>query len=230
MTSNPNILFELYSLRKSGVFPWFSTIAMIPHRKLAFTSWIYSRFQNGLILCVEAALTHRQGTRQRERKAEGRWRKKRKGHKGRLGAGVWSLKSCFRKMKVGKGASKSASMGAPFDWPVYHSHGPIFYVGSDLRGNAFHCDCKLKWLVEWLSYTNAVVEPIACRSPTELNRTNLNDLRPGAFNCITTGNLSLPWIRLLLWVWKSVPLPVFANWNFLSVLDFLPWVYLPVSS
>nr|XP_056703261.1 leucine-rich glioma-inactivated protein 1-like [Euleptes europaea] len=56
----------------------------------------------------------------------------------------------------------------------------------DLRGNAFHCDCKLKWLVEWVSYTNAVVEPIECRSPAELNRTNLAELRPGGFNCITT--------------------------------------------
>uniref|UniRef100_A0A8D0GH92 Leucine-rich glioma-inactivated protein 1 n=1 Tax=Sphenodon punctatus TaxID=8508 RepID=A0A8D0GH92_SPHPU len=35
----------------------------------------------------------------------------------------------------------------------------------DLRGNAFHCDCKLKWLVEWLSHTNATVEPIECQSP-----------------------------------------------------------------
>ncbi|KAL8220180.1 UNVERIFIED_CONTAM: Leucine-rich glioma- protein 1, partial [Gekko kuhli] len=56
----------------------------------------------------------------------------------------------------------------------------------DLRGNAFHCDCKLKWLVEWMSYTNAVVEPIECRSPTELNRTNLAELRLEGFNCITT--------------------------------------------
>uniref|UniRef100_A0ACB8FRE6 Leucine-rich glioma- protein 1 n=1 Tax=Sphaerodactylus townsendi TaxID=933632 RepID=A0ACB8FRE6_9SAUR len=56
----------------------------------------------------------------------------------------------------------------------------------DLRGNSFHCDCKLKWLMEWVSYTNAVVEPIECRSPPELNRTNLAELRPGSFNCITT--------------------------------------------
>ncbi|XP_020670452.2 leucine-rich glioma-inactivated protein 1 isoform X1 [Pogona vitticeps] len=56
----------------------------------------------------------------------------------------------------------------------------------DLRGNAFHCDCKLKWLVEWLSQTNALVQPIECRSPAELNRTSLSELRPGGFNCITT--------------------------------------------
>ncbi|XP_061452967.1 leucine-rich glioma-inactivated protein 1-like [Rhineura floridana] len=56
----------------------------------------------------------------------------------------------------------------------------------DLRGNAFHCDCKLKWLVEWLGHTNAQVEPIECRSPAELNRTSLSELRPGGFNCITT--------------------------------------------
>ncbi|XP_070620836.1 leucine-rich repeat LGI family member 4 isoform X2 [Erythrolamprus reginae] len=56
----------------------------------------------------------------------------------------------------------------------------------DLRGNAFHCDCKLKWLVEWLSHTSALVEPIECHSPPELNRTSLSELRPGGFNCITT--------------------------------------------
>uniref|UniRef100_A0A8D0GG11 LRRCT domain-containing protein n=1 Tax=Sphenodon punctatus TaxID=8508 RepID=A0A8D0GG11_SPHPU len=62
----------------------------------------------------------------------------------------------------------------------------------DLRGNAFHCDCKLKWLVEWLSHTNATVEPIECQSPAELNRTRLNELRPSDFDCITTSMSSLP--------------------------------------
>ncbi|XP_034973298.2 leucine-rich glioma-inactivated protein 1 isoform X1 [Zootoca vivipara] len=56
----------------------------------------------------------------------------------------------------------------------------------DLRGNAFHCDCKLKWLVEWLGETNAQVEPMECRSPPELNRTKISELRPAGFNCITT--------------------------------------------
>uniref|UniRef100_A0A8D0BY96 LRRCT domain-containing protein n=1 Tax=Salvator merianae TaxID=96440 RepID=A0A8D0BY96_SALMN len=59
-------------------------------------------------------------------------------------------------------------------------------ISVDLRGNAFHCDCKLKWLVEWLSHTNALVEPIECRSPAELNRTSLSELRLASFNCITT--------------------------------------------
>ncbi|XP_066494549.1 leucine-rich glioma-inactivated protein 1-like isoform X1 [Tiliqua scincoides] len=56
----------------------------------------------------------------------------------------------------------------------------------DLRGNAFHCDCKLKWLVEWVRQTNALVEPIQCQSPAELNQTDLRELRPSGFNCITT--------------------------------------------
>ncbi|XP_053122706.1 leucine-rich glioma-inactivated protein 1-like [Hemicordylus capensis] len=56
----------------------------------------------------------------------------------------------------------------------------------DLRGNAFHCDCKLKWLVEWVSHTNALVEPIQCQSPAELNQTDLRDLSLADFNCITT--------------------------------------------
>lgn len=65
-----------------------------------------------------------------------------------------------------------------------------FSLNRDLRGNAFHCDCKLKWLVEWLSHTSALVEPIECHSPAELNRTSLSELRPGGFSCITTGRSS----------------------------------------
>uniref|UniRef100_A0A8C9SJ33 Leucine-rich, glioma inactivated 1b n=1 Tax=Scleropages formosus TaxID=113540 RepID=A0A8C9SJ33_SCLFO len=32
----------------------------------------------------------------------------------------------------------------------------------DLRGNIFSCDCKLKWLVEWIYHTNATVDQIYC--------------------------------------------------------------------
>ncbi|ETE56571.1 hypothetical protein L345_17718, partial [Ophiophagus hannah] len=85
----------------------------------------------------------------------------------------------------------------------------------DLRGNAFHCDCKLKWLVEWLSHTSALVEPIECHSPAELNRTSLSELRPGGFNCITTARKDCQpyheskagsWLRQqVLLSWKSQP-------------------------
>ncbi|XP_064418818.1 leucine-rich glioma-inactivated protein 1b isoform X3 [Latimeria chalumnae] len=56
----------------------------------------------------------------------------------------------------------------------------------DLRGNSFHCDCKLKWLVEWLYSTNATVEQIYCASPPEYQGHKINDLSPKEFDCITT--------------------------------------------
>ncbi|XP_029433011.1 leucine-rich repeat LGI family member 4 [Rhinatrema bivittatum] len=56
----------------------------------------------------------------------------------------------------------------------------------DLRGNIFHCDCRLKWLVEWLGTTNATVEPIYCESPPEYSGRKINDLKPKDFDCIAT--------------------------------------------
>ncbi|XP_067156162.1 leucine-rich glioma-inactivated protein 1 isoform X2 [Apteryx mantelli] len=57
----------------------------------------------------------------------------------------------------------------------------------DLRGNAFNCDCKLKWLVEWLGSTNATVEDIYCESPPEYKKRKINTLSPKEFDCIITG-------------------------------------------
>ncbi|XP_044276037.1 leucine-rich glioma-inactivated protein 1 [Varanus komodoensis] len=56
----------------------------------------------------------------------------------------------------------------------------------DLRGNAFKCDCKLKWLVVWLSRTNATVEDIYCESPPEYKKRKINSLSPNEFDCIIT--------------------------------------------
>ncbi|XP_059832797.1 leucine-rich glioma-inactivated protein 1-like isoform X1 [Hypanus sabinus] len=56
----------------------------------------------------------------------------------------------------------------------------------DLRGNSFHCDCKLKWLVEWLSSTNATVDQIYCASPVEYQGRKINNLSLKEFDCITT--------------------------------------------
>ncbi|XP_067886880.1 leucine-rich glioma-inactivated protein 1-like [Heterodontus francisci] len=56
----------------------------------------------------------------------------------------------------------------------------------DLRGNSFHCDCKLKWLVEWLSSTNATVDQIDCASPVEYQDDKINNLSLKEFDCITT--------------------------------------------
>lgn len=57
----------------------------------------------------------------------------------------------------------------------------------DLRGNQFTCDCKLKWLVEWIYSTNATVDQIYCKGPASHLDKRINDLVPQSFDCITTG-------------------------------------------
>ncbi|XP_051937222.1 LOW QUALITY PROTEIN: leucine-rich glioma-inactivated protein 1-like [Hippocampus zosterae] len=56
----------------------------------------------------------------------------------------------------------------------------------DLRGNRFMCDCKLKWLVEWIYSTNATVDQISCKEPSDSQDKRINDLLPQSFDCITT--------------------------------------------
>ncbi|KAG2463398.1 leucine-rich glioma-inactivated protein 1b isoform X1 [Polypterus senegalus] len=56
----------------------------------------------------------------------------------------------------------------------------------DLRGNAFNCDCKMKWLVEWMYNTNATVDQISCAGPPAYQGKKINDLLPQSFDCITT--------------------------------------------
>ncbi|XP_041089366.1 leucine-rich repeat LGI family member 3-like [Polyodon spathula] len=56
----------------------------------------------------------------------------------------------------------------------------------DLRGNSLSCDCKVKWLVDWLGKTNTSVPAIYCASPPELQGRKLADLSAHDFNCITT--------------------------------------------
>ncbi|XP_028916230.1 leucine-rich glioma-inactivated protein 1 isoform X1 [Ornithorhynchus anatinus] len=56
----------------------------------------------------------------------------------------------------------------------------------DLRGNAFHCDCRLKWLVEWLGHTNATVEEIYCEGPAEYKKRKISSLSGKDFDCIIT--------------------------------------------
>ncbi|KAF7476538.1 Hypothetical predicted protein [Marmota monax] len=56
----------------------------------------------------------------------------------------------------------------------------------DLRGNALNCDCKVKWLVEWLSHTNTTVAPIYCASPPRFQEHKVQDLPLREFDCITT--------------------------------------------
>ncbi|XP_060772883.1 leucine-rich glioma-inactivated protein 1a isoform X2 [Neoarius graeffei] len=56
----------------------------------------------------------------------------------------------------------------------------------DLRGNLFICDCKLKWLVDWIYHTNATVDQIYCNSPPAYQGKKINALTPQSFDCITT--------------------------------------------
>lgn len=58
----------------------------------------------------------------------------------------------------------------------------------DLRGNSFHCDCKIKWLVDWMEKTNTSVPAIYCASPFEFQGRRIQDLAARDFNCITTGS------------------------------------------
>uniref|UniRef100_A0A8C0H4D2 LRRCT domain-containing protein n=1 Tax=Chelonoidis abingdonii TaxID=106734 RepID=A0A8C0H4D2_CHEAB len=48
----------------------------------------------------------------------------------------------------------------------------------DLRGNPFHCDCRIKWLVEWLSSTNASAELGECQGPAPSCPLPQSNLRP----------------------------------------------------
>ncbi|KAF3818373.1 hypothetical protein GH733_011790 [Mirounga leonina] len=57
---------------------------------------------------------------------------------------------------------------------------------GDLRGNSLNCDCKVKWLVEWLAHTNTTVAPIYCASPPRFQEHKVQDLPLREFDCITT--------------------------------------------
>uniref|UniRef100_A0A8C8MAM5 Leucine-rich glioma-inactivated protein 1 n=1 Tax=Oncorhynchus tshawytscha TaxID=74940 RepID=A0A8C8MAM5_ONCTS len=53
------------------------------------------------------------------------------------------------------------------------------------KRNNLECDCKLKWLVEWMHTTNAMVDQILCSGPPLFQGKLINDLVPGSFDCIT---------------------------------------------
>ncbi|XP_035392296.1 leucine-rich repeat LGI family member 3 isoform X1 [Electrophorus electricus] len=55
----------------------------------------------------------------------------------------------------------------------------------DLRGNSFRCDCKIKWLVDWMKKSNTSVPAIYCVSPFEFQGRRIQDLTPRDFNCIS---------------------------------------------
>lgn len=62
-------------------------------------------------------------------------------------------------------------------------------TARDLRGNMFICDCKLKWLVEWMHHTNATVDQIHCNGPPLYQGKKINELMPQTFDCITAGEV-----------------------------------------
>lgn len=62
----------------------------------------------------------------------------------------------------------------------------------DLRGNSLACDCKIKWLVEWMESTNTTVPAVFCSSPGQFEGQRIRDLALGDFQCITTGTETPP--------------------------------------
>uniref|UniRef100_A0A8C6XJK1 LRRCT domain-containing protein n=1 Tax=Naja naja TaxID=35670 RepID=A0A8C6XJK1_NAJNA len=56
----------------------------------------------------------------------------------------------------------------------------------DLRGNSLTCDCKIKWLVEWMENTNASMPAIFCGGPPQYQGQKIRELPLKNFDCITT--------------------------------------------
>lgn len=57
----------------------------------------------------------------------------------------------------------------------------------DLRGNAFECDCRAKWLMMWLKSTNSTVSDVMCAGPEAMKGKRLNDMTSLHNECISTG-------------------------------------------
>uniref|UniRef100_A0A3Q2Q239 Leucine-rich repeat LGI family, member 2a n=1 Tax=Fundulus heteroclitus TaxID=8078 RepID=A0A3Q2Q239_FUNHE len=59
-------------------------------------------------------------------------------------------------------------------------------IELDLRGNAFECDCRAKWLMMWLKSTNATVSDVVCAGPEDMKGKRLNDMSSLHNECIST--------------------------------------------
>ncbi|KAM4713765.1 leucine-rich repeat LGI family member 2a isoform 1-T1 [Anableps anableps] len=59
-------------------------------------------------------------------------------------------------------------------------------IELDLRGNAFECDCRAKWLMMWLKSTNATVSDVVCAGPDDMKGKRLNDMNSLHDECIST--------------------------------------------
>lgn len=71
---------------------------------------------------------------------------------------------------------------------------PLLY--RDLRGNAFECDCRAKWLMTWLKNTNATVSDVVCAGPEALKDKRLNDMNSLHNECTSTGEEHLSRLAL----------------------------------
>uniref|UniRef100_A0A3Q4GN91 Leucine-rich repeat LGI family, member 2a n=1 Tax=Neolamprologus brichardi TaxID=32507 RepID=A0A3Q4GN91_NEOBR len=64
-------------------------------------------------------------------------------------------------------------------------------IELDLRGNAFECDCRAKWLMTWLKNTNATVSDAVCAGPEDMKGKRLNDMTSLQNECVSTGEKHL---------------------------------------
>lgn len=62
--------------------------------------------------------------------------------------------------------------------------------GRDLRGNMFECDCRAKWLIDWLKQSNATVSDVYCAGPADRKGMRLKDVPDQRKECLSTGNQS----------------------------------------
>ena len=82
---------------------------------------------------------------------------------------------------------------------------------SDLRGNNLVCDCKLKWLVEWMVHTNATMDQISCSGPSSHQDQKINDLVATSFDCIKAGLPSPSTSTCPSLCHLTIPLPLFQS-------------------
>ncbi|KAM9298945.1 leucine-rich glioma-inactivated protein 1-like [Gastrophryne carolinensis] len=58
----------------------------------------------------------------------------------------------------------------------------------DLRGNPLQCNCRLKWLVQWIrgpGRSVAMWYPLPCKEPANMKGRSLNELLEKEFQCVT---------------------------------------------
>ncbi|XP_040183017.1 leucine-rich glioma-inactivated protein 1-like [Rana temporaria] len=65
----------------------------------------------------------------------------------------------------------------------------------DLRGNPLHCDCRIKWLVQWVHGPGknvAIWPPLPCQEAGKMKGRDLTGLSEKEFDCVT-GNIIQRW-------------------------------------